>query len=251
MGQPFLKSAVAVLEGSDRPLTAREIVEQAVADGSLDGTSIDASSSTMRGVLTNNIRQKGADSHFVMQDDKFVIRGHGAASGGAKNAGALGTAQEGTGMRPAAKRRKRPSQQQLSGVGGEHLVVGHLNSEGYSTVMPDPDEGVDIVATKDGCNYPLQVKTSKGRGGRYTFKFKKSSHEKLQGPHAHYVFVLRKEEDNIFVVVPYTEIQKQINLENIPLKKSQYEVKIRLNTVSLGSQRADMTQYERRWPNTG
>ena len=114
--------------------------------------------------------------------------------------------------------------------------------------MPEPDEGVDIVASKNGRDYPLQVKTSKGKGGLYTFRFKESSHERLQGPNAHYVFVLRRGRESIFVVVPRAEIQKQINTDNIHAKNGRYEVKFRLNTVSLGGQRADMSRYEDCWP---
>lgn len=247
MGQPFLKSAVAVLEKSGKPLAAGELVERAIAGGLLGCGATDASSVTMRGVLTNNIRQKGAGSHFVAQGDKFRLR---ASKGDPARppASTSGAAPGGSGTRPAGKPRKTPSREQLSGAGAEHLVVAQLNIDGYSTVMPEPDEGVDVVATKDGRDYPLQVKTSKGRGNLYTFKFKKSSHERLLRPNAHYVFVLRKQRENVFVVVPYAEIQRQINLDNIPLKNRHYEVKMRLNTVSLGGQRADMSPYEHRWP---
>ena len=243
MGQPFLKSAVAVLEKSGKPLAAREIVEQAIAGGLLDCGATDASSATMRGVLTNNIRQKGAESHFVVQDDKFGLR-----AGGGAPAAAPAAAPKGTVTRPAGKPGKPPSPQQLSGAGAEHLVVYELSIGGYSAVMPEPDEGVDIVASKNGRDYPLQVKTSMGKGGLYTFRFKKSSHERLLRPNAHYVFVLRKQCENVFVVVPYAEIQRQINLDNIPLKNGVYHAKMRLNTVSLGGQRADMSTYEHRWP---
>lgn len=243
MGQPFLKSAVAVLEKSGRPLAAGEIVERAIKAGLLDCGATDASSSTMRGVLTNNIRQKGDESRLMTQDGKFGLR-----AGGGAQAGAPGAAPEGPGTRPAGKPRKPPSQQQLSGAGAEHLVVYELSNDGYDTVMPEPDEGVDIVASKDGRDYPLQVKTSKGKGGLYTFRFKKTSHERLLKPNAHYVFVLRKPNENVFVVVPYAEIQRQINLDNIPLKNGVYHAKMRLNTVSLGGQKADMSPYEHRWP---
>ena len=62
------------------------------------------------------------------------------------------------------------------------------------------------------------------------------------------MFVLRKPDENVFVVVPYAEIQRQINLDNIPLKNGVYHAKMRLNTVSLGGQKADMSPYEHRWP---
>lgn len=243
MGQPFLKSAVAVLEKSGKLLAAGEIVERAIKSGLLDCDATDASSATMRGVLTNNIRQKGAESRVVTKDGKFGLR-----AGGDKSAATLGAAPGEPVARPAGKPKKPPSQQQLSGAGAEHLVVYHLNIDGYSTVMPEPDEGVDVVASKNGRDYPLQVKTSKGKGGLYTFRFKKSSHERLLKPNAHYVFVLRRPGGNVFVVVPYAEIQRQINLDNIPLKDGVYHAKMRLNTVSLGAQRADMSTYEHRWP---
>lgn len=243
MGQPFLKSAVAVLEKSSKPLAAGEIVERAIKDGLLDCGATAASSATMRGVLTNNIRQKEAGSRFIAQNGKFKLRAGWDGPPGRPP----GEAPKGHGIKAAGRPKKPPSQEQLNGAGAEHLVVSKLNMDGYGTVMPEPDEGVDVVATKNGRDYPLQVKTSKGRGGLYTFTFKKPSHERLK-PGAHYVFVLRKPNDNVFVVVPYAEIQKQINLDNIPLKNGIYHVKMQLNTVSLGDQRADMSQYENIWP---
>ena len=247
MGLSFLKSAVAVLEVSKEPLAAGEIVERAVKDGLLKCDATDAASATMKGVLTNNTRQKGAESHFVaLQDGRFGLRGRGAAAG--QGAGPVRSAAPEAGAAPAAKAKAEPSPQQLAGSGGEHLAEGHLNILGYDTAVPEPDEGIDIVATRKGISYPLQVKTSKGRGGRYTFRLRKSSHERIAVKGAHYVFVLRSDRDNVFVVAPYAEIQKQINVGNIQLKNRHYEIKMRLNTVSLGAQRADMSDFRDAWP---
>ena len=261
--RPFLKSAIAVLEASGEALDAEEIVRRAIADGLLGGGSADADSAMMRSVLANNMRQKGASSRISVRDGKFRVRASKGATASpatetaaapAKGAGARRAARaatapaKGAGAKRAGKPTKPPSPQQLRGAGGEHLVVAQLNSDGYSTVMPEPDEGVDVVASKNGRDYPLQVKTSKGRGGLYTFRFKKTSHERLLTPNAHYVFVLGRGKKSVIVTVPYAEIQKQINLGNIPLKNGIYEAKLRLNTVAMGGQRADMSMYEGRWP---
>lgn len=247
MGLPFLKSAVAVLEESKEPLAAEEIVERAVKDGLLKCDATDAASATMKGVLTNNTRQKGAESHFVaLQDGKFGLRGRCAAA--SRRAGPTRSAAPEAGAAPAAKAKAEPSPEQLAGTGGERLVAGHLNILGYDVDVPEPDEGIDIVATRKGSSYPLQVKTSKGRGGRYTFRLRKSSHERIAEKGAYYVFVLRGDAGNVFVVAPYGEVQKQINVGNVQLKSSHYVIKMRLNTVSLGVQRADMSGYTDAWP---
>ena len=47
----------------------------------------------------------------------------------------------------------------------------------------------------------------------------------------------------MFVVAPYTEIQKQINMGSVQLKSSHYEIKMRLSTVSLGAQQSDMSDH--------
>lgn len=255
MGLPFLKSALAVLEASRGPLAAEEIVARAVKRGLLECDATDAASATMKGVLTNNTRQKGAESHFeALEDGRFDLRGRGAAFGG-KAGVPRNTAPE-TGIPPAAKAKvksKSKSKAKMSpvhlvGTGAERLVEGHLNILGYATTVPDPDEGIDIVATRDGSRYPLQVKSSKRRGNSYTFHLPKDSHEKIEGAEAHYVFVLRTDRDSVFVVVPYGEIQKQINVGNITLKDGKYMIKMRLSTVSLGTQRADMSAYTDAWP---
>lgn len=258
MGLPFLKSAVAVLEASRGPLAADAIVERAVRRGLLDCDATDAAAATMKGVLTNNMRQKGEESHFAaLEDGRFELRERGAATGGrvaeppqdaAQEPGAPPAAKPKPKPKPQAKPKAEPSLQQLAGAGGERLVEGRLNILGYGTAVPDPDEGIDIVATRKGKSYPIQVKTSKGRGGTYTFHLRKSSHERIAGTGAHYVFVLRVNDGNVFVVVPYAEIQKQINVGNIPLKSHHYQIKMRLNTVSLGAQRADMSGYADVWP---
>lgn len=72
-----------MLEKSGRPLAAGEIVERAIKAGLLNCGATDASSSTMRGVLTNNIRQKGDESHLMTQDGKFGLRAGGGAPAGA------------------------------------------------------------------------------------------------------------------------------------------------------------------------
>lgn len=247
MGLPFLKSAVAVLEVSKEPLAAGEIVERAVKDGLLKCDATDAASATMKGVLTNNTRQKGAESHFVaLQDGRFGLRGRGAAAG--QGAGPPQSAAPEVGAAPAAKAKAEPSPEQLAGTGGERLVAGHLNMLGYDVDVPEPDEGIDIVATRKGSSYPLQVKTSKWRDGRYTFRLRKSSHERIVGKEAHYVFVLRIGGDNVFVVVPHAKIQRQIDVGNVQLKRSHYEIKMRLNAVSLGAQQANMSDFRDAWP---
>lgn len=254
MALPFLKSAVAVLESSRGPLAADAIVKRAVRRGLLDCEATDVAAATMKGVLTNNVRQKGDESHFdALEDGRFELRGRGDAAGG-RVAGPARSAAQGRGDQPAAKPKPKtkpkaePSLQQLAGAGGEHLVEGRLNILGYGTTVPDPDEGIDIVATRKGKSYPIQVKTSKGRSGTYTFHLRKSSHEKIAGAGAHYVFVLRINDGNVFVVAPYAEIQKQINVGNIPLKSQHYQIKMRLNAVSLGAQRADMSGFTDAWP---
>ena len=249
MGLPFLKSALAVLEASRGPLAAEEIVERAVRRGLLDCDATDAASATMKGVLTNNTRQKGAESRFeALEGGRFELRGRKGASG--RKAGAPKNKAPETDSPSTAKSKAKAKTfpAHLVGAGAERLVEGHLNILGYATTVPDPDEGIDIVATRNENSYPIQVKSSKRRGTSYAFHLPKLSHEKIAGTKAHYVFVLRTSRDSMFVVVPYEEIQKQINVGNITLKDKDYMIKMRLNTVSLGAQRADMSGYMDAWP---
>ena len=254
MALPFLKSAIAVLEASRGPLAADAIVERAVRRGLLDCEATDAAAATMKAVLTNNMRQKGEGSRFdALEDGRFGLRVRSTAADG-KGAGPPQSAAQRSGVTPAAKPKPKakptpdPSPQQLAGAGGEHLVAGHLNILGYDTAVPEPDEGIDIVATRKGKRYPIQVKTSTRRGGTHTFSLRKSSHERIAGTGAHYVFVLRVNDNYMFVVAPYAEIQKQINVGNILLRDQHYQIKMRLNTVSLGAQRADMSGFTDAWP---
>jgi len=90
---------------------------------------------------------------------------------------------------------QRPSDNQFTGLAGEYAVMSELLACSWNVAKFPHDDGVDIVATKDGSMRTVQVKTAHGTGrGHQTFSFSVSSraHEQYSGVQHYYVLVLRR-----------------------------------------------------------
>lgn len=253
MVQPFKISAIAVLSGKDKFLTADEIVKRAVQKGLLDADKMtDAPARTMSAVLSNNIRQRGSDSEFVRRDDLFGLNpetdagGAGPASDGDPRQAAAPNGQS----LPADRASPTPdaaNQALFNGRAGEYSVVSELLFHGFDACVANVDEGTDVFAVKGGRCFFLQVKTSVPVGNRCSFFVSPGAHKKFNRPDAYYAFVMRSGTGNDFLVMPYCEVQKQMESGRIERLDRKYRASfVWGDKITLGG--ADATYYRRRWP---
>ena len=106
------------------------------------------------------------------------------------------------------------------GKAGEYAVLSELLFWGYNVSLMAVDQGVDLVASKNGKYFHLQVKTATPQLqpnsiSKYQFSIKEKIFNANHDSTMWYVFVLRKTFGNDYVVIPSTELQTQRNRGNI------------------------------------
>lgn len=80
------------------------------------------------------------------------------------------------------------------GCAGEHAVMSELLFWEYNASTMAVDDGVDIVASKDGKFFYIQVKTASCQyGDKYQFTIPYASFKRYDTYNVFYVFVLRKQ----------------------------------------------------------
>lgn len=108
---------------------------------------------TMVSVITTDIRLQGANSPF-----EKVERGIFRLNSNFKEVSE--PAEIETEEEEQDQENKEQISTQYVGKAGEHFVVSELLFRGYNASIMNVDEGLDIVATKEGKLYNIQVKTS-------------------------------------------------------------------------------------------
>ena len=79
---------------------------------------------------------------------------------------------------------------------------------GFNASIMTVDDGVDIVASKDGKFFLIQVKTATPKNdGKFSFTIKRSSFQRYQSSDPFYILVMRNEQINYFLVIPNKNLQ--------------------------------------------
>ncbi len=93
------------------------------------------------------------------------------------------------------------------GKAGEYAVMSELLFWGYNASIMTVDDGIDIVANRDSKFFHIQVKTSgKNTGGKFHFHISNVSFKKYHSSHVFYVFVLRSDTSNEYIIIPSVQI---------------------------------------------
>lgn len=96
------------------------------------------------------------------------------------------------------------------GKAGELAVMSELLFWGFNASLMTVDQGIDIVASKSGHYFHLQVKTATQRtDGKYFFSIKRSSFEANHRGSTYYVFLMRGKTGNVFAVFPSSHLDIQ------------------------------------------
>lgn len=89
------------------------------------------------------------------------------------------------------------------GKAGELGVMSELLFWGFNASLMTVDEGIDIVASRAGHYYHLQVKTSRPRAdGKFYFSIRKAAFEDNHKGTTFYVLVMRGERSSQYAVFP-------------------------------------------------
>ncbi len=98
------------------------------------------------------------------------------------------------------------------GKAGEHAVMSELLFWGFNASLMAVDQGIDVVASKGGHYFHLQVKTSMARAdGKYWFSIKNQSFASNHRSSTFYVFVMRSPSSHVFLVFPSSWVDIQRN----------------------------------------
>ena len=262
----FKAAAVEVLRKARTPLTCRKIVQEAKKAGMLGATKSKNPVGTMSSIIHQSIKaasRSGGMSEFEKVGNKIRLAPRPPSrvlqttpqtpvSPPPKNP----ELQPGKTSRRPVLPQDKPKLQGLGtqyvGKAGEHLVIAELLLRGFNANTMSVDEGIDVVATWHDLIYGFQVKTANLSQGTYSYNIPVKAFNKTKRPNVYYAFVLRNADRVDFLILPYDQVQKEIEQQNIGLSK-----KLRLYSVTvgkkdgkiyLGKQSNDVTYYRRRWP---
>lgn len=98
------------------------------------------------------------------------------------------------------------------GKAGEHAVMSELLFWGFNASLMAVDQGIDVVASRGGHYFHLQVKTATARAdGKYWFSIRNQAFESNHRSSTFYVLVLRARSSHVFLVFPSSWLDIQRN----------------------------------------
>ena len=203
---PVLQAVSEVLaEMPKREAHLDAIATKAVELNKSLGLSVDAFSKKAGAALAASVKRKG--SPFARVAGKKDLLGKPVANKrGMYRLKQVRVAQ-------AGKEHEPPAVDTLFvGKAGELAVMSELLFWGFNASLMAVDQGIDIVASKNGHYFHIQVKTSTPRAdGRFYFSIKRSAFEANLRGSTYYVFLMRTKSGNTFAVLPsaYLDIQRR------------------------------------------
>lgn len=242
----FLDAARQLLKGHPEGLHYEELTRQALDQG-LVVTSGKTPEATMNAQLSTLIKRAGPVPEFrrvspgtfaLNPDYEPVTKIKSTAK--AKQA-STGSATDDEGIEGA-----------YTGKAGEHLVAAELLFRKFNASIMPVDTGMDIVATRDGRLYNIQVKTSNlNKFQTYVFDIRVSSFERHNSSSSFYIFVLRDADHCDFLIVPFIELQKKIHEGAVRTvndgARYRVNIKVRDGRVTLGTKEHDETYFLNNW----
>jgi len=165
-------------------------------------------------------------------------------------------------MQEALRRLKdRTLDQQLSagrfeaGPAAEYLVVAELLYRGFNANRLPVDTGIDIIALKGNKAFNIQVKNisfKEGKPGNVAITV--SAYERHRASDVYYIFVLNREHDRHFLILPFHKIDELID-NRVIQSKDRAPNKYRFNVlwhedrvyINELSERAEVTIHLDAW----
>lgn len=238
----YRKAAIEVLKTAKKPLHYQEITRKALERGILE-TEGATPDKTMGAQLYMDVKTKGKSSDFIkIEKGVFGINGNKVE----KKLSPKVIEKE------AAADEVVKIESGFTGKAGEHLVCSQLLFRGFNASIMSVDVGMDIIATKENKLYSIQVKTANlNNYSTYVFDIRKVSLERDHSGDIYYIFVLRGERETNYLILPYHEIEKKVYQRAILpiMSNTRYRVniKIREDSIYLGSKNHEMSYYLNNW----
>lgn len=237
----FKAAAYRVLKESSGPLHYREITQFALEKGYLEteGATPEAS---LNAQISVDIKVKGKKSPFIRTSP-----GHYSVNSTYEN-----TLESESATEIDEEDEKVKIEGGYTGKAGENLVCAELLFRGFNASIMSVDVGMDIIATKDNELFSIQVKTANlNRFEMYVFDVRKVSFERHNSGNIYYIFVLHGENEDNFLILPFSEMEKKVHekaiLEVGHGKRYRVNIKFREGTVYLGNKAHDMNYYLNNW----
>jgi hypothetical protein len=240
----FRNAAIEILKQSKQPLHYKEITRLALEQGILetDGATPDAS---MNAQIIVDIQKNGKTSDFIKTSPStYSLNPHKEPI----------SAKEKVAMKKGEKEEEEKIKIEGAFVGkaGEHLVCSELLFRGFNASIMSVDIGMDITATKDNKLYSIQVKTANlNQYNYYNFDVRKISFEKDHGSNVFYVFVLKGEETNNYLILPRIIIEQKVHekaiLEINGGKTYRVNIRMREGNIFLGNKAHEVSYFKNNW----
>lgn len=240
----FRNAAIEILKEVKNPLHSKEITRLALEKGILetDGATPENSMSTQ---IILDMRKKGKSSDFIKTGPSTYALN--------KNKEPLPEKKR---IREMVEEKEEEEKIKIEtgfiGKAGEHLVCSELLFRGYNASIMSVDVGMDITATKDNKLFSIQVKTSNlNQYNNYVFDVRKVSFEKDHSGNVFYVFVLKGENANNYLVLPRIIMEQKVHekaiLEINNGKSYRVNIRMRENEIFLGNKNHEMGYYKNNW----
>lgn len=238
----FKLAAIKILKESKEPLHYEEITKRAL-DKNLIETTGQTPEATMNAQIAVDIKIKKENSAFIRSKPGYFTLN--------PNYSKILEKEEENDQKIKEIESSESISTQYIGKAGEYLVTSELLFRGYNASIMSVDEGIDIVAIKDGRLFNVQVKTSnENKFNTYIFDIRITSFERFNSSNTFYILVLKGKEIN-YLILPYLEIKKNIDLKNILVinKDTKYRlnIKIRDNKLYLGNKENESSYFLNKW----
>jgi hypothetical protein len=240
----FKTAAIEILSLSKHALHYKEITKLALEKGILETDGATPESSMNSQIITDIIKKGTASDFIKTAPATFAINLNKKQITAKKQIKLLAEEKQ--------EDEKIIIESGFVGKGGEFLVCSELLFRGYNASIMSVDYGIDIIATKNNKLFGIQVKTSNlNQYNNYVFDVRKISFERDHSGNVYYVFVLKSEERNNFLILPRVEMEKKVFekaiLEINNGKTYRVNISIRDDAIYLGNRNHEMRFYKNNW----
>lgn len=203
---PILQATKEILQKAGRKgMHVKEISEMAVAQNNNLGMCAEDFQKKVQAALLGNIKLKNSKPSFAP-----VLWDKGSRKGKPKQ-GWYRVKNEI--VKPAPDSVTAPqTSTKFIGKAGEYAVMSELLFWEFNASIMTVDDGIDIVASKHNKFFHIQVKTaSRQESGKFYFSIGKDSFKKYNTTNVFYVFVMRQDLRNEYIIIPGVQIEYFLN----------------------------------------
>ncbi len=198
---PILEVARDILKGAGlKGMHVDAIAAEAVSSNKNMGLPAEEFSKKLQAALASNLRLKTQKPSFAKVE--------GAKKGQFKRGWYRAKVERTTAV--SATIEPPETDKAFLGKAGELAVMSELLFWGFNASAMLVDSGIDVVASKGGKYFHIQVKTSSESEGRFHFTIRQSAFLQNHNSSMFYVFVLRRKLDSEFVILPSSYVQALI-----------------------------------------